>query len=135
VKPIWLIDAGPLIALIRQDDRDHRICVRALASLPSPVATTWPVVTEAVHVVETPRGKNAIFEMVERRTLQLLPLDASDIPRIRSLIHKYRSQSMDLADATLVRVAERDGLNRIFTLDTDFRVYRLGRDRPFTIVP
>jgi len=42
---------------------------------------------------------------------------------------------MDLADATLVRVAERDGLNRILTLDTDFRVYRFGRDRPFTIVP
>jgi predicted nucleic acid-binding protein len=135
VKPIWLIDAGPLIALIRQDDRDHRVCVRALASLPSPVATTWPVVTEAVHVVETPRGKDAIFEMLERRSLQLLPLDAGDIPRIRSLIHKYRTQPMDLADATLVRVAERDGLNRIFTLDTDFRVYRLGRDRPFTIVP
>jgi predicted nucleic acid-binding protein len=92
-------------------------------------------VTEAVHVIETPRGKDAIFEMLERRTLQLLPLDAGDIPRIRSLIHKYRTQPMGLADATLVRVAERDGLNRIFTLDTDFRVYRLGRDRPFTVVP
>ena len=65
----------------------------------------------------------------------MLPLDAGDIRRIRSLIHKYRTQPMDLVDATLVRVAERDGLNRIFTLDTDFRVYRLGRDRPFTIVP
>lgn len=135
MKPIWLIDAGPLIALIRQDDRDHRICVSALASLPSPVVTTWPVVTEAVHVIETPRGKDAIFEMLERRTLQLLPLDVGDIPRIRSLMHKYRTQPMDLADATLVRTAERDGLNHIFTLDRDFRVYRLGRDRPFTVVP
>ena len=67
MKPIWLIDAGPLIALIRKDDRDHRICVSALASLPSPVATTWPVVREAVHVVETPRGKDAVLEMLERR--------------------------------------------------------------------
>jgi predicted nucleic acid-binding protein len=42
---------------------------------------------------------------------------------------------MDLGDATLVRAAEREGLDQIFTLDGDFRVYRIGRRRPFTVVP
>jgi predicted nucleic acid-binding protein len=50
-------------------------------------------------------------------------------------MRKYKSQPMDLADATLVRVGERDGLHQIFTLDRDFRVYRLGRGRAFTVVP
>ena len=43
---------------------------------------------------------------------------------------------MDLADAALVRVAEREGLTEIFTLDRrHFSVYRPGRRRRFAIVP
>jgi predicted nucleic acid-binding protein len=43
---------------------------------------------------------------------------------------------MDLADAALVRVAERDRVNDIFTLDRrHFTLYRPGRRRRFAIVP
>ena len=43
---------------------------------------------------------------------------------------------MDLADAALIRVAEREGIRRIFTVDReDFGVYRLhGRVR-LNIIP
>ena len=43
---------------------------------------------------------------------------------------------MDLADAALVRVAERDGLDTVFTVDrADFAVYRLPHRKGFRIVP
>jgi predicted nucleic acid-binding protein len=43
---------------------------------------------------------------------------------------------MDLADAALVRVAERESLTEIFTLDRKhFSTYRPGRRRRFSIVP
>jgi predicted nucleic acid-binding protein len=93
------------------------------------------VLTEVTHVIGGHREQDAILELVERGALELRPLDAGDIPRIRALMRRYRSQPMDLADATLVRTAERDGLHQIFTLDRDFRVYRLGRGRAFTVVP
>jgi predicted nucleic acid-binding protein len=52
------------------------------------------------------------------------------------LMEKYRDVPMDLADAALVRVAERDSLIRIFTLDrTHFSLYRPGGRRRFSIVP
>jgi len=55
---------------------------------------------------------------------------------MRELMEKYRDLPMDLADAALVRVAERDALTRIFTLDRKhFSVYRAGRRRRFAIVP
>jgi len=55
---------------------------------------------------------------------------------MRELMEKYRDQPMDLADAALVHVAERDGLRRIFTLDRrHFTVYRIGKRRRFTILP
>ena len=43
---------------------------------------------------------------------------------------------MDVADAALVRVAEREGLRRVMTLDQkDFGVYRLARKGRFTLLP
>lgn len=62
-------------------------------------------------------------------------LDESDAPRLRELMEKYRDLPMDLADAALVRVAERESLMRIFTLDrTHFTVYRAARRRRFALV-
>jgi hypothetical protein len=135
VTPAWLVDAGPLIALVQRTDQDHATCARVAHTLPAPLATTWPVITEAVHVVGSRREQDALLAMVERRAVTILPLDSSDVAAIRSVMRKYGPRLMDLADATLVRVAERDGLNRIFTLDSDFRIYRIGRNRPFAVVP
>ena len=42
---------------------------------------------------------------------------------------------MDLADATLVAAAEKLRLNRILTLDSDFRIYRLAGKRYFEVIP
>ena len=66
----------------------------------------------------------------------LLSLDSADVPRIRELMRKYANRPMDLADAALLRVAEREGLRKIFTVDRrDFSVYRLhGRTR-LTLIP
>jgi predicted nucleic acid-binding protein len=42
---------------------------------------------------------------------------------------------MDLADASLVALAEERGLKRIFTLDDDFRIYRIHGRTSFDIIP
>ena len=50
------------------------------------------------------------MEMIETGAVEILPLGVADIPRIRELMRKYRDLPMDLADAALVRVAERERL-------------------------
>ncbi|MGQ9570521.1 MAG: toxin-antitoxin system, toxin component [Thermodesulfovibrionales bacterium] len=43
---------------------------------------------------------------------------------------------MDLADATLVAVAEAEGISTIFTLDhKDFKVYRTKYGKSFKLLP
>jgi predicted nucleic acid-binding protein len=81
---------------------------------------------------DVPKAQEALWEMIDRGALQLLTLDAGDVPRIRELMKKYANRPMDLADAALLRVAEREGIGKIFTVDRrDFSVYRLhGRIRP-----
>lgn len=131
-----LIDAGPLVALVDADDQHHVVCVNALQNLREPLATVWPPLTEAMYLLEDlPKAQNAIWEMVERGAINLLPLQSNDVPRIRELMRKYEDRKMDLADAALLRVAEREGIRKIFTVDRkDFSVYRLhGRFRPILI--
>jgi uncharacterized protein len=132
-----LVDAGLLVALVDADDQHHAKCVDALKDFREPMATVWPPLTEAMYLLaDLPRAQEALWEMLERGALQLLTLDTGDAPRIRELMKKYSNRPMDLADAALLRVAEREGLRKIFTVDRrDFSIYRLhGRIR-LTIVP
>jgi predicted nucleic acid-binding protein len=132
-----LVDAGPLVALVDGDDQYHTRCVAALKDFREQMATVWPALTEAMYLLaDQPRAQDALWEMLQRGALQLLPLDVADAPRIRELMRKYSNRPMDLADAALVRVAEREGLRKIFTVDRrDFSVYRLhGRTR-LSLIP
>lgn len=132
-----LVDAGPLVALVDADDQHHKKCVAALKVLREPLVTVWPPVTEAMYLLtDLPKAQEALWEMLARGVLQLLSLDLADVPRMRELMSKYVDRPMDPADAALVRVAEREGIRKIFTVDReDFCVYRLhGRVRP-TIIP
>ena len=83
-------------------------------------------------LADLPKAQDALWEMLERGAIQLFPLHSSDIPRIRELMAKYADRPMDFAVAALVRVAEREGISKIFTIDRkDFSVYRLHhRVRP-----
>jgi predicted nucleic acid-binding protein len=131
-----LVDAGPLVALIDRADPDHQTCVEALRTLRDPLITVWPAFTEAIYLQRASwRGQQALWSRLEMEALALASLDERDAPRMRALMEKYRDLPMDLADAALVRVAERESLRRIFTLDQrHFSLYRPGRQR-FSIVP
>jgi predicted nucleic acid-binding protein len=132
-----LVDAGPLVALVDADDQHHAKCAATLRDLQEPLATVWPPLTEAMYLLaDLPEAQEAIWEMVERGAIQLLPLHAADVPRIRELMRKYADRPMDMADAALLCIAEREGIRKIFTVDRkDFSVYRLhSRIRP-TLLP
>lgn len=126
-----LVDAGALIALLDRSDRHHQACVGALASITEQLLSVWPAITEAMHLLaDTPRGQDALFDMVDDGAIRLADLDDADLRRMKALMQKYRSLPMDFADAALVRVAERDKLRRILSFDRHFTVYALpGRSR------
>jgi uncharacterized protein len=136
VAIVILVDAGPLIALVRADDQHHVACAAALHSINQPMGTIWPVITETIYMLRGIQGaQETIWEMLLEQGVQILPLGLPDVPRIRELMLKYSNREMDLADAALVRVAERENVREIFTVDRqDFSVYRLhGRIRPIII--
>jgi uncharacterized protein len=131
-----LVDAGALIALLDRRDAHHQRCIEALKSIRSPLATVWPALTEAMHLLgDTPRGRDALCDMVSDAALSLVDLSVRDMARLKTLMEKYRDLPMDFADAALVCAAETEGLTRIVTFDRHFELYRLPRRTRFTILP
>ena len=126
-----LVDTGPLIALFDPADADHPSCVRLLATIDEPICTTIPVLTEAFHLL-------GLMDFIKARGLEVRFLDEADLARAFELIVRYADHPMDLADASLVVMAERYHLRKIFTLDrSDFTTYRIRqghRQLDFTIL-
>ena len=133
-----IADAGPLIALIDADEPDHDRCREALDLLRLPLLTTWPAFTEAMYLLGRAAGWNgqsALWRLLVRGDLVVdAPTDAANA-RAARLMETYADRPMDLADATLVALAEARDDNRVFTLDGDFHVYRFKGRRRFDVIP
>ena len=120
-----LIDAGPIIALFDRSDRFHSKITRFLKEQAFHLVTTWPVLTEASHLLDFDnRAQIAVLEWVYRGGIELFEADLSAVRRIIDLTRKYNDVPMDLADATLVVAAEQLGIRDIISIDSDFYVYR-----------
>jgi predicted nucleic acid-binding protein len=126
-----------MVAILDRADPEHSACVEALKAIRDPLVTVWPAFTEAMYLLRASwQAQKALWSRLETDALTLVPLDQADAPRLRELMEKFRDLPMDLADAALVRAAERESLTRVFTLDRrHFSLYRPGRRRRFAIVP
>ncbi|HUY21701.1 MAG TPA: hypothetical protein VMV22_05120 [Acidimicrobiales bacterium] len=133
-----LTDAGPLIAIIDADEPDHDACLAALDELDLPLVTTWPAFTEAMYLLARAGGivgQRALWRLVQTGRLMVSDLSPSAVTRSARLMDQYADTPMDLADATLVALAEETDQHRIFALDSDFHVYRIRGRQRFEVVP
>jgi len=133
-----LTDTGPLVALVNRNDPNHAACLATSKRLPSgPLVTTWPCLTEAMHLVFRGGGypaQAALWTLRRAGRLVLHDLAASEVDRMALLMEKYRDRPMDLADASLIVAAESLSLVLVFTLDSDFYVYRLADGSALEVV-
>jgi predicted nucleic acid-binding protein len=132
-----LLDSGPIVAILSRRDQYHKVCVEALKEMPGPLFTCWPVLTEAAWLLR--RDSNAVQKLLnslETGFLELLNLTHRRRQAHRRNSEEVSRQGIQLADAALVHLAARDGLDTIFTLDPrDFSVYRLPKGRTFRVLP
>ena len=134
-----LTDAGPLVAILDRGEQHHNACVACLGKLAGPMLTTWPAFTEAMYLLGEAGGwkaQDALWRLVHKGDLMIAEQGPEHCARVRSLMEKYHDRPMDLADASLVALAENLGLRDIFTLDhADFHIYRLPRRQSFRVWP
>lgn len=133
-----LCDTGPLVALIDKRDPHHARCVAALAALPpSPLFTTWPCLTEAMHLLYRASGisaQNILWQYLSDRLILLHLGPEYEWRRMQELMNQYADMPLDLADASLIMAADQLGDCRLFTVDNRLRVVRLESGQHFDIV-
>jgi predicted nucleic acid-binding protein len=127
---VILTDTGPLVALLDRDDPNHQAGLKAALALPStPLLTTWPCFTEAMYLLGSVGGfqyQAPLWQMIGTNRLVLHEATVAERRRMSTLMETYRDRPMDLADASLVAVAESLSLRQVFSFDSDFNFYRLA---------
>ncbi len=125
-----LIDAGPLIALFDKSDSYHLQALAFIKKLEASLLTTWPVITEACHMLDySVQTQLNLLQWIERGGLKLVDITDNEVSRIIELTRKFDDVPMDLADASLIVASELKGIRSIASIDADFYIYRDIRNR------
>jgi uncharacterized protein len=120
-----VLDAGPLVALLDRNDPHYAWAYGQLDLLTAPLLTCEAVVSESAFLLE---GIDPGFRRLMglfRDDIVRLAFDLDDhLETVAALMAKYHDTPMSLADACLVRMSELHTNCRVFTLDSDFKLYR-----------
>lgn len=130
-----IVDSGAWLALANPRDRYHQRVRKVLTGVREPLVCTTPVLTEVSHLLLARLGSDALLRFIAswaNGAFEVFELSAEHAPRIAALMKKYADLPMDLADASLVVLAETLGHGRILSTDQrDFRSYRWKNRHPF----
>jgi uncharacterized protein len=126
-----LIDSGPLVAAAARRDRHHSAAIAFLEGFRAPLLTTWAVLVEACHLM--PRHAVVPFlQWVSAGGVGVAEMPPAAVGPMAELMRRYADLPMDLADASLVWLADELGIQDVVTFDRrDFAVYRLADGRRF----
>lgn len=132
-----LIDTGPLVAMRITSDSEHQRCIQTLARIELPLLTCWPVITEAAWMLRRNIASvRRLLRSIADGRLRLLDVSDADVPAIDDLFRRYADLKPQLADLALLHLANREGLDTVFTLDRrDFAVFRLKGRKPLRLLP
>lgn len=131
-----LADSGFWVALLSERDEHHGAAVEALRACRDEIlVTTWPVLTETSYLLgpkASAEKQQLLFKRICSGACTLYEFPASALDRMAALMQKYRELPMDLADASLVVLAEDLDEGRILSTDQrDFGAYRWKNTKPF----
>jgi uncharacterized protein len=122
--PSTLVDAGPLIALFEPSDDGHEEASAFLRRTTDQLVTNYPVLAEVTYMLTTAPRILRQFLAWAPSSLVVDVQTTFDFPRIVEIMEKYEDLPADFADASLLALSERSGIELIATFDSDFDIYR-----------
>jgi len=120
-----IVDTGPIVALLDADDQHHAWVKGQFARLRPALLTCEPGLTESCFLLARGGGDpSSVIQLVERGVLGVAQFLETEAGTITRLMRRYGNVPMSLADACLVRLIELTNQSTLFTLDSDFEIYR-----------
>lgn len=130
-----IVDTGVLVALIDRRDRYHAWVTEQLTQIAPPLLTCEAVISETWFLLQRVKnGREILLQLLNHRQIEVqFDLDA-ELATVVALLTRYQSVPVSLADAELVRMAELFANSSVFTLDSDFQIYRKNRDHLIPLI-
>ena len=120
-----IVDTGPIVALLNARDEFHAWARTTMETIEPPMLTCEPVLAETSYLVRKLRGgPEAVLDLVARGVVEVPFRVDGELLALRTLVSRYASVPMSLADACLVRMAEARPKATVLSLDDVFRLYR-----------
>ncbi len=120
-----LLDTGPLVSFLAEGTKYSAWAHEQWSLMSPPMLTCEAVLTEASFILKREGADtDALFELLDRKVIRVALRIDEERGDLRTLMNRYRSRPMSLADACLVRLSEMHRDCMVFTLDSDFRIYR-----------
>lgn len=137
MKTRILIDTGPLVAILSRKDSSHKVCTETLSLLNPPLVTSWLVITEVHWLLRgDPPAVKSLFTALKEGFVKILDLDDDAVTWLENFLEKYENIDAQIADASLMYLAETYKIRSIFTLDKkDFSVYRTTDKKTLQLLP
>lgn len=125
MNEIVLVDAGPLLAWLNRADEHHDWALAQMSRLRPPLRTCEPVLTEVAYHLQALRDDPAKApELVTAGVVEVAFGVEDEAAALTSLMRRYANVPMSFADACMVRLSEIRDNPVVFTLDSDFLIYR-----------
>lgn len=121
----WIADTGALVALLDRSDVHHEWAVDCFRAMRPPLWTCEAVLTEVWHLLGwCPPSRDVLGDFCREGLIKIDFCLGESMLRVLDLLKKYRDTPMDFADACLVRMTEDQTDCRVWTVDSDAKVYR-----------
>jgi uncharacterized protein len=120
-----IIDSGPLIALFDGSDKYHNDVLNFMKEYKGKLITSWAIITEVSHMLDFNLQVQIDFlKWCEVGGIEVYNITQDEISNIRVMMEKYIDIPMDLADGTLMYIANKQNIKNIVSIDSDFDIYR-----------
>ncbi len=120
-----IIDSGPLIALFDKSDKYHARVLDFLKSYDGKLITTWAVITEVTHMLSFNLNVQVDFlKWIHLGGVEVVEITQQNLQEIIEYMEKYVNVPMDLADGSLLVVAQNQNIKDIISIDSDYDIYR-----------
>ncbi len=135
MKSNILLDTGPLVAIVNRREAFHQWATQTTTNLSYPFFTCEAVITEACFLLQNVYGgEDAVMGLVKSKKIVIPFQFSEEVDAIRDLMQRYQSVPMSFADACLVRMSELMGGSSVFTIDSDFHIYRKNRKEMIDLI-
>ena len=131
----YILDTGPLVALLSADDHYHDWAKYQFSKLSPPVLTCQAVLTETCFLIsQNPNGYRLLFSLFKKGLIIANFEIQAYLEEVDALMYKYSNVPMSFADACLVQLSALFSQAQILTLDSDFFIYRNPKGMPLPVI-